>query len=58
MSDSLLVQPDHAEIFAGPKTVTVSDFTAIRLSAGQHNLTLTSERPFMVVVVPSEELDP
>jgi hypothetical protein len=56
MTDSsFLVQPDHAELFAGPKTITVTDYAAIRLSAGRHDLTLTSERPFLVAVIP--ELD-
>jgi hypothetical protein len=54
MTDSLIVQPDSAESFAGPKIVTVSDFAAIHLSAGSHTITLTSERPFLVTITPSE----
>jgi hypothetical protein len=59
VADSFLVQPDSGELFSGPKVFTVNGdgYAAIRLAAGQHSLTLTSERPFMVVVVPSEELD-
>jgi hypothetical protein len=55
MSDSLLVQPDRAELFDGPKSVTVTEFAAIRLSAGQHTLTLTSEAPFLVAIIPTSE---
>jgi hypothetical protein len=55
MSDSFLIDEAHAELFSGPKIVTVSDFAAIHLSAGTHTLTLTSERPFLLTIVPSEE---
>jgi hypothetical protein len=56
MSDSFLIDEAHAELFNGPKSFTVKgEYTAVRLSAGQHTLTLTSERPFMVVVVPASE---
>jgi hypothetical protein len=55
MTDSFLIDEAHGEIFSGPKSFNVTDFAAIRLSAGQHTITLTSERPFMVAVIPSEE---
>jgi hypothetical protein len=55
MSDkSFLVQPDHAELFDGAKSFTVTDYAAVRLAAGSHTLTLTSERPFLIAVIPEE----
>jgi hypothetical protein len=55
MSDSFLIGPDSAELFSGPRVVTVKDFAAIRLSAGTHTLTLTAERPVLLTITPSEE---
>ena len=54
MSDSFLIDEDHAELFSGLRVVTVSEFAAIHLAAGTHNLTLTSERPFLLTITPSE----
>jgi hypothetical protein len=54
--DNLLLDPDHAELFAGSKSFTVKgEYAAIRLSAGQHTITLTSEAPFLIAVVPTSE---
>jgi hypothetical protein len=60
MSESLLVGPDSAELFSGPKVITVNSdgFAAIRLGAGQHTITLTSEAPFLLAVVPTSEANP
>jgi hypothetical protein len=55
MSDSFLIQPDGGELFDGPKVITAKDFAAIHFSAGQHTITLTSERPFLVTVTPTSE---
>jgi hypothetical protein len=52
---SLILQRDSAELIDGPKILTVKDYAAMELSAGQHTLVLTSEKPFLVVVVPSSE---
>jgi hypothetical protein len=54
MSDSFLIDEAHAEIFCGQKVITVNSdgYAAIRLSAGRHDLTFTSEKSFMVVIVP------
>jgi hypothetical protein len=54
MSD-FLIQPDGGEIFDGAKSFTVTDYAAIRLSPGQHTITLTSEAPFLVAVIPASE---
>jgi hypothetical protein len=54
---SLIIQRDSAELFEGPKILAVKDYAAMELSAGTHTLTLTSERPFLVIVVPSSEVD-
>jgi hypothetical protein len=58
--DNFLLDEAHAELFSGPKIFTVpgEGFACIRLTAGRHDLTLTSEAPFLVVVVPASELDP
>jgi hypothetical protein len=53
--DSFLIDPDHAELFDGPKNFTVTEYAAIRLSAGRHTITLTSERPFLIAVIPASE---
>jgi hypothetical protein len=54
--DSFLIDEAHAELFDGPKSFTVKgEYAAIRLSAGQHTITLTSERPFLVAVIPATE---
>jgi hypothetical protein len=57
MSDSFLIDEDHAELFSGDKTITVSEFAAIRLSPGTHTITLMAERPVLVTIVPSEASD-
>jgi hypothetical protein len=56
MSDnSLLIQPDHGELFSGPRVVTVTEYAAIRLSAGRHEIVITAERPVLVTIVPASE---
>jgi hypothetical protein len=57
MSDSFLIDQDGGTLFAGPRIVTIpgEGYACIRLSPGQHNLSLTSETGCMVVVVPSSE---
>jgi hypothetical protein len=46
---------DGPGLFDGPKTLVASKYTTIRLAPGKHTLTLTSERPFMVAVIPEQE---
>jgi hypothetical protein len=56
--NSLIVRPDSVEIFGGPRVFTVNGYAAIRLAAGRHELAMTSERPFFVAIIPSEETKP
>jgi hypothetical protein len=55
MTNSFLIDELHAELFDGPKTLVASKYTIVRLAPGQHTLVLTSERPFMVAIIPSSE---
>jgi hypothetical protein len=57
MTDSFLVQPDGGELFNGPRVFTVNGdgYAVVRLSPGRHDLTLTSEKSFMVVIVPEQD---
>ena len=57
MTNSFLIDELHAELFDGPKTLVASKYTIIRLAPGQHTVTLTSERPFMVAVIPEQEVN-
>ena len=53
--NSLIVRPDSVEIFGGPRVFTVAGYVPVRFSAGRHTITLISEAPFFVAIIPSEE---